>query len=213
MRLILLGPPGAGKGTQAEVIKRKYNIAHISTGDILRENVKVATNLGLEAKQFMDSGKLVPDDLIVSMVKDRLVKPDCVNGFLLDGFPRTVNQADSLEKMLFQLGISLDAAVLLEVSDQTVVDRLSGRRTCKQCGAIFHVKFRPSAKGTQCEKCGGELYQRDDDKEEVIRRRLSVYHEQTSPLITYYEDKGLLKRVDAERSSDTVLKLISELFN
>ena len=174
MRLILLGPPGAGKGTQAEVIKEKYNIAHISTGDILRENVKSATPLGLEAKQFMDSGKLVPDDLIVSMVKDRLKNPDCINGFLLDGFPRTVNQADALEKMLSALGISLDAAVLLEVSDQTVVDRLSGRRTCKLCGAIFHVKFRPSAKGTQCEKCGGVLYQRDDDKEEVIRRRLSV---------------------------------------
>jgi len=212
MRLILLGPPGAGKGTQADVIKKKYNVAHISTGDILRENVRSETRLGLQAKTYMDSGKLVPDDLIISMMKDRLQQPDCGNGFLLDGFPRTVSQADALEQMLGELETGVNAAVLLEVSDETVVERLSGRRICDSCGAIYHIRFRPSSVNGQCDKCGGSLYQRDDDKESVIRSRLAVYHEQTAPLIKYYEEKGLLRRVDAEKSSDSVVRLIAEIF-
>lgn len=211
MRFILLGPPGAGKGTQAAVIKDKYSIAHISTGDILRENVKKGTVLGQKAKSFMDSGKLVPDELIIAMVRDRLKEDDCTNGFLLDGFPRTVSQAEALDRLTADLGKGIDAVILLDVPDRIVVERLSGRRMCRACGTIFHVVFNPSANGEKCEKCGGEIYQRDDDREEVIRNRLKVYHKQTSPLIEYYDLQGLLKKVDASESSDTVLSMIESL--
>ncbi len=211
MRFILLGPPGAGKGTQAAVIKDKYSIAHVSTGDILRENVKKGTSLGKEAKSFMDSGKLVPDELIIAMVRDRLKDRDCVKGFLLDGFPRTVSQAEALDHLLSNLEVNLDAVILLDVPDDVVIERLSGRRICRRCGTIFHVNFNPSADGSLCDRCGGEIYQRDDDREEVIRNRLNVYYEQTSPLIEYYEKKSLLKKVDASESSDTVLTMIESL--
>ena len=211
MRFILLGPPGAGKGTQAAVIKDKYSIAHVSTGDILRENVKKGTSLGKEAKSFMDSGKLVPDELIIAMVRDRLKNTDCVKGFLLDGFPRTVSQAEALDHLLSNLEVNLDAVILLDVPDDVVIERLSGRRICRRCGTIFHVNFNPSADGSLCDRCGGEIYQRDDDREEVIRNRLNVYYEQTSPLIEYYEKKSLLKKVDASESSDTVLTMIESL--
>ncbi len=211
MRFILLGPPGAGKGTQAAVIKDKYSIAHVSTGDILRENVKKGTSLGKEAKSFMDSGKLVPDELIIAMVRDRLKDMDCAKGFLLDGFPRTVSQAEALDELLSSLGVNLDAVILLDVPDDVVIERLSGRRICRRCGTIFHVNFNPSADGSLCDRCGGEIYQRDDDREEVIRNRLNVYYEQTSPLIEYYEKKSLLKKVDASVSSDTVLTMIESL--
>jgi len=211
MRFILLGPPGAGKGTQAAVIKDKYSIAHVSTGDILRENVKKGTSLGKEAKSFMDSGKLVPDELIIAMVRDRLKNTDCVKGFLLDGFPRTVSQAEALDHLLSNLEVNLDAVILLDVPDDVVIERLSGRRICRRCGTIYHVNFNPSADGSVCDRCGGEIYQRDDDREEVIRNRLNVYYEQTSPLIEYYEKKSLLKKVDASESSDTVLTMIESL--
>jgi adenylate kinase len=211
MRFILLGPPGAGKGTQAAVIKEKFSIAHISTGDILRANVKNGTDLGKKARTYMDSGKLVPDDLIIAMVKDRLQEKDCTLGFLLDGFPRTVSQAEALDELVDALDVKLDAVILLDVPDNVVIERLSGRRMCRNCGSIFHVSFNPSSRGDICDKCGGEIYQRDDDREEVIRNRLKVYHEQTAPLIEYYENEGILRTVDASESSDNVLAMIESL--
>lgn len=211
MRIILLGPPGAGKGTQAEKIKARYPLAHISTGDILRANVKSGTELGLKAKAYMDSGKLVPDQVIVDMMESRLSEEDCKEGFLLDGFPRTLAQAQALDDLLEKLGISLDGVVLLDVDDDTVVKRLSGRRMCRNCGRIFNVSFKPSSKGPLCEDCGGELYQRDDDRESVIRQRLSVYHDQTAPLISYYKDRGQLRSIDG-RDGDMVLRQIESMF-
>ena len=205
MRIILVGPPGAGKGTQAEKIVAKYNVAHISTGDILRANVKAGTELGKKAKSFMDAGALVPDDVIVGMMRGRLAEDDCKNGFILDGFPRTVPQAEALDSLLAEMGIKLDGVILLDVDDDTVVGRLCGRRMCKKCGRIFHVSFKPSSKGDLCDECGGELYQRDDDKEEVIRQRLAVYHSQTAPLVDYYGKAGLLLRVPGAEAGDKVL--------
>jgi len=205
MRIILVGPPGAGKGTQAEKIVAKYNVAHISTGDILRANVKAGTELGKKAKSFMDAGALVPDDVIVGMMRGRLAEDDCKNGFILDGFPRTVPQAEALDSLLAEMGIKLDGVILLDVDDETVVERLCGRRMCKKCGRIFHVSFKPSSKGDLCDECGGELYQRDDDKEEVIRQRLAVYHSQTAPLVDYYGKAGLLLRVPGAEAGDKVL--------
>ncbi|MBO5493234.1 MAG: adenylate kinase [Pyramidobacter sp.] len=205
MRIILVGPPGAGKGTQAEKIVAKYNVAHISTGDILRANVKAGTELGKKAKSFMDAGALVPDDVIVGMMRGRLAEDDCKNGFILDGFPRTVPQAEALDSLLAEMGIKLDGVILLDVDDDTVVERLCGRRMCKKCGRIFHVSFKPSSKGDLCDECGGELYQRDDDKEEVIRQRLAVYHSQTAPLVDYYGKAGLLLRVPGAEAGDKVL--------
>ena len=205
MRIILVGPPGAGKGTQAEKIVAKYNVAHISTGDILRANVKAGTELGKKAKSFMDAGALVPDDVIVGMMRGRLAEDDCKNGFILDGFPRTVPQAEALDSLLAEMGIKLDGVILLDVDDDTVVERLCGRRMCKKCGRIFHVSFKPSSKGDLCDECGGELYQRDDDKEEVIRQRLAVYHSQTAPLVYYYGKAGLLLRVPGAEAGDKVL--------
>jgi adenylate kinase len=208
MRIILVGPPGAGKGTQAEKIVAKYGVAHISTGDILRANVKAGTELGIKAKSYMDSGSLVPDEIIVGMMRGRLAESDCAKGFILDGFPRTVPQAEALTALLTEMGIKLDGVILLDVDDETVVQRLCGRRMCRKCGKIFHVTFNPSAKGNVCDVCGGELYQRDDDKEEVIRHRLSVYHSQTAPLVDYYDKAGLLIRVNAAEAGDKVLSSI-----
>ena len=205
MRIILVGPPGAGKGTQAEKIVAKYDVAHISTGDILRANVKAGTELGKKAKSFMDAGGLVPDDVIVGMMRGRLAEDDCKNGFILDGFPRTVPQAEALTALLAEMGLKLDGVVLLAVDDETVVARLCGRRMCKKCGRIFHVSFKPSSKGDICDECGGELYQRDDDKESVIRQRLAVYHSQTAPLVDYYGKAGLLLRVPGAEAGDKVL--------
>ena len=205
MRIILVGPPGAGKGTQAEKIVAKYDVAHISTGDILRANVKAGTELGKKAKSYMDAGGLVPDDVIVGMMRGRLAEDDCKNGFILDGFPRTVPQAEALDSLLAEMGIKLDGVILLDVDDETVVERLCGRRMCKKCGRIFHVSFKPSSKGDLCDECGGELYQRDDDKEEVIRQRLAVYHSQTAPLVDYYGKAGLLLRVPGAEAGDKVL--------
>ncbi|MDO4219458.1 MAG: adenylate kinase [Synergistaceae bacterium] len=208
MRLILLGAPGAGKGTQADVVKSKYNIAHISTGDILRANVKQGTELGKLAQGYMTSGKLVPDDVIINMMKARLVEPDCKEGFMLDGFPRTITQAEALDKMLAELGIALDAVVSLEIDDEVVVSRLTSRRVCKQCGEIYNTIGKPSRVDGVCDKCGGEVIQRADDNEGTIRNRLSVFHEQTAPLIEYYKKAGILVSVDATAGKDSVLKII-----
>lgn len=205
MRIILVGPPGAGKGTQAEKIVAKYHVAHISTGDILRANVKAGTELGIKAKSYMDAGALVPDSVIVDMMRGRLAEADCANGFILDGFPRTVPQAEALTALLSEMKIALDGVILLDVDDDTVVARLCGRRMCRKCGRIFHVSFKPSTKGDVCDVCGGELYQRDDDKEEVIRQRLAVYHNQTAPLVDYYGKAGLLLRVPGAEAGDAVL--------
>ncbi|MCE5201972.1 MAG: adenylate kinase [Synergistaceae bacterium] len=210
MRIILIGAPGAGKGTQADSIKSKYPIAHISTGDILRANVKADTGLGKSAKSYMDSGKLVPDDVIISMVEYRLKEPDCKEGFLLDGFPRTTPQAEALDKILERFGIALDAVIELSVEDDVVVQRLTTRRVCKSCGEIYNTLFRPAKTEGICDKCGGEVIQRDDDKESVIRKRLAVFHEQTAPLIDYYRKKGLLVTVDATGPKDAVLKLLEQ---
>lgn len=212
MRLIILGAPGAGKGTQAEFLSQKFGIAHISTGDILRENVKNQTELGLKAKEYMDNGLLVPDELVIEIVKDRLKKDDCKNGFLLDGFPRTIAQAEALERVLAELGQRIDKVLNIEVSDEKILERMSGRRICKNCGASFHIIYRPPKREGICDVCGGELYQRDDDKEETVRKRLEVYHAQTQPLIDFYNNKGLLARaIGQEKIEDTKKEVLKAL--
>lgn len=195
MRLVLVGPPGAGKGTQAKHIAAHYGIPNISTGDIFRSNVAENTELGELAKSFMDEGELVPDDITIAMVRDRLGRNDTEPGFLLDGFPRTVPQAEAMNGILDEYGVALDAVVKLQVDDEEVVHRLSGRRVCRNCGHAFHVEFDPPAKEGVCDLCGGELYQRDDDRPETIRRRLEVYHAQTRPLVEYYTSQDLLRVV------------------
>lgn len=210
MKLIFLGPPGAGKGTQAAVISKKYGIAHISTGDILRDNVARETELGLKAKKYMESGQLVPDDVIVDMVERRLKEEDCRAGFILDGFPRTVVQAEALDKLLEKLHITLDGIVYFDVPDEVVIKRLSGRRICKSCGAIYNIHSQPPKKEGVCDLCGGELYQRSDDEESVVRNRLKVYKEQTAPLISYYEKSDKFLRVDASQDSSAVVQAIVE---
>lgn len=197
MRLVLVGPPGAGKGTQAQFIASHFVIPKISTGDIFRANVSEGTELGVEAKKYMDAGDLVPDEVTIGMVKDRLAQDDAGDGFLLDGFPRTVRQAEVLDEMLAGLNGGLDVVLELVVDDDEVVRRLSGRRTCRRCGHVWHLDFDPPAKAGVCDRCGGELFQRDDDSEDTIRHRLEVYADQTSPLIGYYGDRGLLRGVDA----------------
>jgi len=197
MRLVLVGPPGAGKGTQAQFISSHFAIPKISTGDIFRANVSEGTDLGIEARKFMDAGDLVPDEVTIAMVKDRLSHDDVSEGFLLDGFPRTVHQAEVLDGMLAEHGTAVDVVLELVVDDEEVVRRLSGRRTCRQCGHVWHVDFDPPADEGVCDRCSGELFQRDDDSEDTIRHRLDVYADQTSPLIGYFGDKGLLRGVDA----------------
>jgi adenylate kinase len=193
--LVLLGPPGAGKGTQAKMLVEKYGIPQISTGDILRKAVAAGTDLGKEAKKVMDTGGLVPDDVVIGLVRERLKEPDCKNGYILDGFPRTVNQAKSLDEILTKIGDGLTHVVSIEVDEKDLLTRLTGRRTCRSCSAMYHISFEPPKKGGVCDKCGGELYQRDDDKEETITSRLKVYKQQTEPLIAYYKGTGLLRTV------------------
>ncbi len=210
MKLVLLGPPGAGKGTQAKQMIEKYSIPQISTGDILRQAVKDGTQMGKEAKAYMDKGELVPDDVIIGIVKDRIQADDCKNGYIFDGFPRTVAQAEALDGMLKNLGSQLDAVVSIEVPEDDVVKRLSGRRTCKSCGTLFHVMFNPPAKDGVCDACSGELYQRDDDNETTIRQRLSVYTNQTAPLIDYYSNVGILKPVPGTGAPDAIFDAICQ---
>lgn len=208
MKLILLGPPGAGKGTQAKMLTDRFDIPQISTGDILRAAVKEGTPMGVKAKSFMDAGGLVPDEVVVGIVRERLQKEDCSTGFILDGFPRTVPQADALKQNLAELGKELDAVVSLAVDAEALVERLTGRRTCKDCGKGYHVKFDPPAAQDLCDACGGSLVQRDDDREETIRKRLEVYDQQTSPLVAYYQGEGLLAEIDGMQDMGKVQELI-----
>lgn len=204
MRLILLGAPGAGKGTQAEIISEEYNIPQISTGAILRAAVAEKTPLGQKVEAIMQSGGLVPDEDVIALVRERFGKPDCANGFILDGFPRTIPQAEALDKMLTEMGIGIDLAVSLEVDAERIVARMSGRRTCPACGATYHVLYKPSSKGEFCDKCGAVLTTRADDKEEVVRGRLAVYEEQTAPLKNYYAQQNKLRLVEGqEELADT----------
>ena len=204
MRLVLVGPPGAGKGTQAAFIATARSIPKISTGDIFRANVREGTELGVAAKKYMDAGDLVPDEITIGMVRNRLAEDDAVKGFLLDGFPRNVPQAEVLGGMLDKMGTQLDVVLELVVDDDEVVRRLSGRRTCRSCGHIWHVDFDPPAVEDVCDRCNGELFQRDDDRAETIRHRLEVYAEQTAPLVAYYAERGVLIGIDATGPVDNV---------
>lgn len=204
MKIILLGPPGAGKGTQADIICAKYELAHISTGDMLRAAIRNQTETGLKAKSFMDKGELVPDEVVIALVRERVEEPDCKNGYILDGFPRTVAQAKALETIAV-----MDAVVDISVADDHLVKRLSGRRVCPACGATYHVDLLQGE--TKCEKDGTELIQRDDDKPETVLSRLSVYHQKTAPLIAYYEEKGLLHAVDGSQPMESVSDAIADV--
>ncbi|MDO5702744.1 MAG: adenylate kinase [Lachnospiraceae bacterium] len=208
MRLIMLGAPGAGKGTQAVKVAEALHVPHISTGDIFRANIKNGTELGKKAKAFMDAGKLVPDELTCDLVADRLAQPDCTEGFILDGFPRTIPQAEALEKVLSDLGTKIDFAVNIDVPDEAIVSRMGGRRACVGCGATYHVVFNPPKKENICDTCGQTLILRDDDKPETVQTRLSVYHEQTQPLIDFYAKKDALVSVDGTQQMDDVFKAI-----
>ncbi len=196
MKIIMLGAPGAGKGTQAKMIAEKYSIPHISTGDIFRYNIKNGTELGKEAKKYMDQGLLVPDELTVKILLDRVAQDDCKNGYVLDGFPRTIPQAEVLEEALTKLGDKIDYAINVEVPDENIVKRMGGRRACVNCGATYHIEHVPPKKEGICDNCGSELILRDDDKPETVKNRLSVYHKQTQPLIDFYNGKGVLRTVD-----------------
>ena len=210
MRLVLLGAPGAGKGTQAKILIEKYQVPQISTGDLLRAAVKAGTTLGKEAKSFMDKGELVPDSVVLGMVAERLKQDDCKKGYILDGFPRNTKQAEELDKMLAALNMSLTAALSVDVPLEDLMKRLTGRRTCKACGQMFNVYFNAPKKEGVCDKCSGELFQRDDDKEETIKKRLEVYSSQTAPLIDYYGKKGILKSVSGTGSIDDIFKKVCE---
>lgn len=215
MRIILLGPPGAGKGTQASGIVEKYRVPHISTGDIFRKNIKEGTDLGKKAKEYMDKGLLVPDELVVEIVKSRLLEKDCTEGFLLDGFPRTVVQAEALDKVLCETNMNLDKVINIEVDKNILVSRAIGRRICKECGATFHIEFNSPKTEGKCDVCGGELYQRADDNEETVSKRIQVYLDETKPLIDYYSKKGIIFTINGEQDinkvfEDIVLALGSE---
>lgn len=210
MRLVFIGPPGAGKGTQAAAVREKFVMAHISTGDILRSHVARGTPLGIQAKTYMDAGKLVPDQVMIDLIQSRLGEEDCTQGFILDGFPRTVAQAEALDQALGAQGQDIDKVILFRVEDHVVIDRLCSRRICKQCGAIYHVTFHPTKQDGICDACGGSVIQRDDDREEVIRHRLQVYHEQATPLVAYYRAKGVLAEVDGG-IRDAVLSVLASL--
>ena len=204
MKIIMLGAPGAGKGTQAKKIAEHFGIPHISTGDIFRANIKNGTELGKKAKSYMDAGELVPDSLVIDLVADRIVWDDCTNGYVLDGFPRTIPQAESLDEVLAGMGQSIDHAIDVDVPDENIVRRMSGRRACVDCGATYHLVYAAPAKEGVCDKCGGKLILRDDDKPETVLNRLSVYHEQTQPLIDYYSAQGCLDRVDGTQDMELV---------
>lgn len=211
MNLVLMGLPGAGKGTQAEQIVDKYHIPHISTGDMFRAAIKDNTELGLQAKSFMDKGELVPDEVTVGIVRERLLKDDCKNGFLLDGFPRTVAQAEALESILTDMNRKIDYVINIQVPEEILVERLTGRRICKSCGATYHLVFNPPKEAEVCDRCEGELYQRPDDNEETVQNRLNVNIKQTQPLLDFYNEKGYLRNINGEQDIDKVFSDIDEL--
>ncbi|MCM1327524.1 MAG: adenylate kinase [Bacteroidales bacterium] len=211
MKIIMLGAPGAGKGTQAKMIAEKYGIPHVSTGDIFRANIKNGTELGMEAKKYMDQGLLVPDELTVKILLDRVAQPDCEKGYVLDGFPRNIPQANVLDKALTELGDAIDYAVNVDVPDENIVKRMSGRRACLACGATYHIVNVPPKKEGICDACGKELVLRDDDKPETVQNRLKVYHEQTQPLIDFYTEKGVLKTVDGTMDMKDVFEAITAI--
>ena len=213
MKIIMLGAPGAGKGTQAQMIAEKFDIPHISTGDIFRANIKNGTELGKKAKEFMDKGLLVPDELTVELLLDRVANEDCKNGYVLDGFPRTIPQADVLDSELTKLGDKVDFAINVDVPDENIVRRMSGRRACLKCGATYHIEHIPPKTEGICDKCGSELVLRADDKPETVQNRLSVYHEQTQPLIDYYEKKNILRTVDGTKDMKDVFNAIVDILN
>ena len=207
----MLGAPGAGKGTQAKKIAEKYQIPHISTGDIFRANIKGGTELGMKAKTFMDQGMLVPDEITIGMLMDRIGQEDCINGYVLDGFPRTIPQAESLTKALAERGEKVDYAINVDVPDENIINRMSGRRACLGCGATYHITFNPPVKEGICDTCGQELVLRDDDKPETVKKRLDVYHQQTQPLIDYYKNAEVLAEVDGTQPMDAVFQGIVEI--
>lgn len=211
MKIIMLGAPGAGKGTQAKQIAKKYCIPHISTGDIFRANIKEQTPLGMEAKTYMDKGQLVPDELTVKILLDRVAKDDCKDGYVLDGFPRTIPQAKVLDEAVAKLGESIDYAINVDVPDENIVNRMSGRRACVKCGATYHIVHVPPKAEGICDTCGSELILRDDDKPETVKNRLKIYHEQTQPLIDFYQEKGILKEVDGTKNMNDVFNEIVQI--
>lgn len=211
MKIIMLGAPGAGKGTQAKMIADKFGIPHISTGDIFRANIKNGTELGKKAKTYMDQGQLVPDELVVDLVIDRFKEPDCEAGYVLDGFPRTIPQAEALEAALAKIGENVDFAIDVDVPDESIVRRMGGRRACVGCGATYHVVYSPTKVEGKCDKCGEALIVRDDDKPETVLNRLDVYHKQTQPLIDFYTEKGILRSVDGTMDMNDVFKAIVDI--
>ena len=211
MKIIMLGAPGAGKGTQAKQIAGKYSIPHISTGDIFRANSKNGTELGKKAKEYMDQGLLVPDELTCDLVMDRIQQDDCKNGFVLDGFPRTIPQAEALDAALTKIGEKMDYAIDVDVPDENIVSRMSGRRACLDCGATYHIVSLPPKTEGMCDHCGSDLVLRDDDKPETVQKRLTVYHEQTQPLIDYYKNQGILKSVDGTQPMEAVFTAITDI--
>lgn len=213
MKIVLLGPPGAGKGTQSVVLSKKYNLPHISTGDILRQSVKSGQVLGLKAKSYMDKGELVPDEVVTGIVVERLKEPDAKNGFILDGYPRTLKQGMDLDAALKTIGSGIDMVLYFETSDKVAIERLSGRRVCKKCGFNYHVKNIPPKKDGICDKCGGELFQRPDDNESTVRNRLKVYEAQTKPLVDYYKKQGILRTVSGDSDVDALFEVLSKVFS
>lgn len=210
MHIILVGPPGAGKGTQAAKLVDEFGVPHIATGDMFRSAIKNKTPLGKKAKEYIDQGQLVPDEVTIGIIEERLSEDDCQEGFILDGFPRTVAQADALNDILTDLNIELDVVLNIEVSEEEVVKRLSGRRICSECGASYHLEFNPPQDENTCDKCNGKLYQRDDDEPETIKERLEVYKDQTEPLINYYEETGILESIDGEAVPQKVFTRIKQ---
>lgn len=211
MNLVMMGPPGAGKGTQSKILSAKHAVPQVSTGDILRDAVKRRSRLGVEAKMYMDRGQLVRDGIVVGIIEERLRRPDCAQGFILDGFPRNTAQAEALDSMLKGIGRPLDFVLLIEVNEEALIKRLTGRRVCKACGSEYHLLYKPSAKGAECETCGGEIIQRSDDREEVIRERLKVYRESTAPLAEYYGATGILRRVEGDGPIDSIQAKLNEI--
>ncbi|MDY7034520.1 MAG: adenylate kinase [Thermodesulfobacteriota bacterium] len=210
MNLILVGPPGCGKGTQAKMLIEKYNIPQISTGDILREAVKEGSPMGKQAKSYMDKGALVPDEVVIGIIEERIQKPDCTGGFILDGFPRTVAQAEALNEILTKMELKIDHLINIEVDDGELLKRLTGRRTCRECGTGYHILFDPPKKSDVCNECGGKLYQRDDDQEDTIKSRLKVYHEQTAPVIGYYQKMGVSRSVNGVGKIDEIFQRVTD---